>query len=103
MTVTDDNIIHYDIGAGILICQDVDMVVEMMVKNDAYPIILRRAPMGTRFTTVAKMPKHPWQHKIIMKAFDQIGWPVKVTANGKYYSLKNKKDRFRFILKYGKN
>ncbi|MHA1289953.1 MAG: hypothetical protein ACTSPB_21435 [Candidatus Thorarchaeota archaeon] len=103
MTATDDNIIHYDLEAGILICQNVDTVVDMMVKHDAYPIILRRSRMGTRFTTVAKMPKHPWQHKIIMNAFEKIGWPVKVTANGKYYSLKNKKDRFRFKLKYGNN
>jgi len=97
----NDNIIHYDIGAGILICREVDRTIEKMNEAGGYPIIMVRDTMGTRFKAVKKMPKHPWQHKIIVETFKKIGWPVKVTANGRYYSLKNKKDRFRFKLKYG--
>ena len=98
----NDNIIHYDIGAGILICREIDDTVKKMNELGGYPIIMVSGTTSTRFKPFKTMPKHPWQHKIIMDSFEKIGWPVKVTTNGKYYSLKNKKDRFRFKLKYGK-
>lgn len=94
----NDNIIHD--GDGILICQEIDRSIEQN-KYLGYPIIMVRDRMGLRFRTLKKTPKHPWQHKIIVDTFEKIGWPVKVTTNGRYYSLKNKKDRFRFKLKYG--
>ncbi len=100
--MTDDNLIYHDPTVGIIICQRRDSMIESMNKNGSYPIILYRSSLGIRFSTVNRMPKHPWQHNIIMEIFEKIGWPVKITLNGRYYSLKNKKDRFRFKLKYGK-
>ena len=101
MKTMNSNIIYSNEQAGILICSHIDRDVDRLVLNSAYPIMLMRAPMGCRFQPIKDKVKHPWQHKIIMDAFKQIGWPVKLTLNGRYYSLKNKKDRFRFKLKYG--
>ena len=98
-----DNIIYSDIDAGILIVQELNSSVEKMNEFGSYPIVVVRDRMGTRFTTIDKMPRHQWQHKIIMDAFKKIGWPVKVTVNGRFYSLKRRKDRFKFKLKYGSN
>lgn len=97
----NDNIIYCSTADGIIICQTLDRTIERMIETESFPIILRRNSLGIRFEPLKKMPKHPWQHKIIMDTFEKIGWPVKITLNGRYYSLKNKKDRFRFKLKYG--
>ena len=95
------NIIYSNQEEGIFICSEIDREVDQIVLHGSFPIMLRRAGLGCRFETIKNGAKHPWQHKIIMDAFEKIGWPVKLTLNGRYYSLKNKKDRFRFKLKYG--
>ena len=97
----DDNILYHDPSVGIIICLRPTAETSYLNERNEYPIILTRNTLGVRFSTIRTMPKHPWQHQIIIDTFEKIGWPVKVTANGRYYSLKNKKDRFRFKLKYG--
>lgn len=51
---------------------------------------------------------HPWQHKIIMDIFKRAGIEVKYrdykTLGGteNYYVMTNEKQKFAFLLKYGR-
>jgi hypothetical protein len=50
---------------------------------------------------------HPWQHKIVMDIFKAAGFAVKhripnMKDGYKVYGMTNKKQKFQFLLKYGR-
>jgi len=92
----DPNVIYQDDENKVII-----LLNHMGTDYSEYKIVVCRETLGTRFRV------HHGQtilnrHVLIMDAFKKIGWKMKLTINGRFYSVARKKDRFRFLLRYGK-
>lgn len=98
-----DNIIYESQERGIMICLRQEDVKIPLHIADKYPLILVRCA-STRFAVSNKRmtESYAWVNKIIVDSFKQIGLTVKPSIRPNQYAIIGKKNRFQFVLKYGR-
>lgn len=101
--MNQNNIIYESQERGIMIClrqEDVKIPVHIATK---YPLILVRCATA-RFAVSNRLGQHSyaWVNNIIVDTFKQIGFTVKPSIRPNQYTIVGKKDKFQFVLKYGR-
>lgn len=97
-----ENVLYQSIERGIIVFlrqYDIKLPLDLAEK---YPLMLVRCGQG-RFALSNKSSKpHAWTERIILDTFKSIGLPVQPSIRKNQYYITGRKEKFQFILKYGR-